>query len=314
VSAPVRYRLYGLTLASPFVLPCRRARGRARPDVTLVEGSAAQFTRARSAAGRLPRDWFHQRQLPDGAIYVRWRGAFEFLVSSDGRVIHYRPLAHATLESLTVYLLGQMLSFSLLARGSDPLHGTCVAVNGGAVAFVGECGYGKSTLGAAMLSRGCPVVADDLVSLGRRHGSWLVHPGIPRLKLAPRLLRHLLGRGVPSEPMIHGTTKRVVPLSGAQSVARAVPLAAIYVLAPPRARGRVVVDTLAPRDGFLEIVRAAFNLVVHDRRRYANQFAFAAQLAADVPVRRLAYPRAIAKLPAVCDAVLADVRALPSRR
>jgi hypothetical protein len=282
--------------------------------VTLAEGSPAQFARARAAAGPLPRDWFHQRRLADGTTYVRWRGAFEFLVSADGRVIHYRPLAHATLESLTVYLLGQVLSFSLLARGSDPLHGTCVAVNGGAIAFVGECGYGKSTLGAAMLSRGCAVVADDLVSVRRRNGAWLVHPGIPRLKLAPGPLRRLLGRGVASEPMIHGTTKRVVPLTGAQSVPRAVPLAAIYVLAPPRARGRIVVDPLATRDAFLEIVRAAFNLVVHDRRRYANQFAFASRLAADVPVRRLAYPRAIAKLPAVCEAVLADVRALPSHR
>ena len=305
-----RYRLYGLTLAARLDLPCRRADRRARPDVRLVEGTAREFGRARAQAGRLPRDWFHCRRLPAGATYVRWSGSFEFLVSADGGVIRYRPLAHATRESLTVYLLGQMLSFSLLARGSDPLHGTVVAVGDGAVAFVGACGYGKSTLGAALLARGCPIVADDLVSLRRRGRRWLVHPGIPRLKLAPRVAAHVLGAGVPSEPMIHRAPKRVIPLSPPEVVARPLPLRAIYVLATPRRGGAIAVAPLSSRDAFLEVIRAAFNLVVHDRSRYANQFGFARRLVADVPVRRLTYPRALSRLPALCAAVLADVAAL----
>jgi len=306
-----RYRLYGLTLASHIELPCRRAGQRARVDVCLVEGTPAEFARARARAGRLPRDWFHCRRLPDGAVYLRWRGNFEFLVSADGRHIRYHRNTRATLESLTVYLLAQVLSFPLLARGSDPLHGTSVAVGHEAVAFVGDCGYGKSTLGAAMLARGCPIVADDLVSLQRRGARWLVHPGIPRLKLEPRVAAQLVGSPVRGERMIRGAAKRVIPLAASQSVASARPLKAIYVLAAPRRRGPISVEPLSPRDGCLEIIRAAFNLVVHDRGRYANQFRVASHLAGAVPVRRLAYPRAIGCLPAICDAVLADLAALP---
>ena len=307
-----RYRLYGLTLAARLDLPCPRADRRARPDVRLVEGTADAFARARTQAGPMSRDWFHCRRLASGTTYVRWTGSFEFLVSEDGRTIRYRPLGHATHESLTVYLLGQILSFSLLARGSDPLHGTVVDVGGRAVAFVGDCGFGKSTLGAALLARGCPIVADDLVSLGRRGRRWLVHPGIPRLKLAPHMAAHLLGDDVPGEPMIHGAAKRVIPLARPQAAGRALPLRAIYVLAAPRRSGAIAVAPLSPPEGFLEVIRAAFNLVVHDRVRYANQFGFATRLVADVPVRRLVYPRTIARLPALCDAVLADVAALPA--
>ncbi|HZT76376.1 MAG TPA: hypothetical protein VFA27_06950 [Vicinamibacterales bacterium] len=308
-----RYRLYGLTLSAPLDLPCRRAPRRALIDVRLTEGTDALFARARARAGRLPRDWFHYRPLPDRSLYVRWSGSFEFLVSPDRRSIRYRPLAHATTESLAVYLLGQMLSFSLLARGSDPLHGTGVAVDRGALVIVGDCGYGKSTLAAALVARGCPLVTDDLVSLRRVGPRWLVDPGLPRVKLAPRVARRLLGTNARGEAMIHGTTKRIIPLAATQAMTRALPLTAIYVLDAPTRGGRIAVEPLARREGLLEIVRAAYNLVVLDRDRYANQFAFAARLAAAVPVRRLIYPRAIERLPAVCDAVLEDVAVLASR-
>ena len=58
-----------------------------------------------------------------------------------------------------------MLSFSLLSLGYEPLHATAVVVDGEAVAFLGDCGYGKSTLGAAFLARGFPLLTDDVLAL-----------------------------------------------------------------------------------------------------------------------------------------------------
>jgi len=257
------------------------------------------------------RDWFQCRRLANGSTYVCWTDNFEFLVSADGRCIRYRQLAHGTHESLTVYLLGQVLSFSLLARGFDPLHGTVVAVEGEAIAFVGECGYGKSTLAAALLARGCPIVADDLVSIRRMNGRWIVDPGIPRLKLAPRVASRLLGKPAPPERVLHGMPKRVIPLRPPHAVNGPLPLKALYVLSAPRSHSPIAVEPLPAAEAFVEIVRAAFNLLVHERERFANQFGFATNVVARVPVRRLTYPRALDSLAAVCDAVLADAAALP---
>jgi HPr Serine kinase C-terminal domain len=311
-----RYRLYGLVLQCPLVLPCPRAHPHVRPDVRLRPGSEARFARARAAAHFRARRWFQGRRLADGTIYLCWTGNFEFLVSADGRRILYRRLEHASPESLAVYLLGQVLSFSLLARGRDPLHGTVVAVDGSAVAFLGDCGFGKSTLGAALLARGYRVIADDLVSLDLRKGRWVVHPGIPRLKLHLPVARALLGPEANGSAMIHGTSKRVLPLVPNQSVRQVLPLKAVYVLSDPRRRddrsppGGVTVEPVSGRDAFLEVIRAAFNLILLERGRYANQFAFATRLVALVPVRRLIYPRDLSVLPVVCRTVLADLASL----
>jgi hypothetical protein len=281
--------------------------------VELALGGAAQFARARAEVvnTRATENWFSCHRLGDGATYLRWTGLFEFLISSDGRRILYYPQKRASFESLTVYLLGQVLSFSLLAFGVDSLHGTVVDVDGEAVAFLGDCGYGKSTLGAALLARGCPILTDDLVALEPRDTGWIAHPGIPRLKLFPSVARKLLGRDVTGTPMNRSTSKLVVTLNERQSTREPLPLKAIYVLSAPRGRGgpaRARISGLSGPDAFLEIIRAAFNLLVLESGRFATQFAFANRLITDVSVRRLTYPRKLSALPVVCNALLADLR------
>ena len=306
-----RYRLYGLTLCSPLVLPVPECDDPA--DVWLSPASPNRFAGAHAevTTAHNAGEWFSCSRLTDGSWYLRWAGLFEFLVSADGRRVWYRPFEHASSQSLNVYLLGHVLSFSLLALGTESLHGTATVIDGNAVVFMGGCGWGKSTLAAALLARGFPVLTDDLVALGRRDGGWTVHPGMPRLKLFPSMARRLLGTGVREPRMNTGTSKLVLPLGAGQAVREAVPLKAIYLLPRPakqrnRRTARVGIESLSQRDAFLEIVGAAFNLVVLERARVENQFAFATHLAASVPVRRLMYPRRVSALPAVCDALVED--------
>jgi hypothetical protein len=107
------------------------------------------------------------------------------------------------------------------------------------------------------------------------------------------------------------TAKLVLPLKRDQTVRRPVPLKALYILAEPergsRRTGPVTIRTLSGGEAFMETVRAAFNLLVMEKARLANQFDLATRLVAGVPLRRLSYPRRLSMLPAVCDAVLADL-------
>lgn len=319
--AGAAYRLYGLTLHSPFALPCSKATRTSKPDVYLRPGTAAQFARAHVEFPASPElnEWFEHRRLADGTRHVRWSGLFEFLISPDGREILFRRFENGSTESFRVYLLSQILSFSLLSMGVDPLHGTAVMIDGAAVAFLGQCGQGKSTLAAALLARGYAVLADDLLVLEerRRPHSWGVHPGIPRLKLFPSIARRVLGRDCGGTAMNSGTSKLVLPLGPAEAVRHVTPLKAVYVLDDPNQapstnpRSRVHIEPLVGGGAFLELIRGAFNLLEVDSHRLANQFTFAAQLTASVPVRRLTYPRRLAMLPAVCDALLADLTSTP---
>ena len=307
------YRLYGLTVASSLVLPYRQLQGRrGRPDVQLTRAPAEVFRRAGKAARDAnPGSWFQSCRLPDGATYLRWSGLFEFLIAADGRRVRYHRLKGASRESFTVYLLGQVLSFVLLSFDIESLHGSIVVVDGKAIAFVGDCGDGKSTLGAAFVSRGYPMLTDDLIVAEERGRGWVVHPGVPRVKLFPWVAQRLLPKQRVSTPMHNATAKLVLPLEEGQVAGRITALKAIYVLSRP---GRHATSRTAPRverlsgvDAFREIARAAFNLVIVERPRLTNHFRFATRLAARVPVRRLTYVRHLSSLPAVCDAVLADL-------
>lgn len=312
-AATRRYRLYGLVLEGALALECAPAEPDADADVRLLPASARRFAdiRKRLPISTRPRQWFECRRLDDDATYLLWDGLFEFLISADGRTIEYHRLAKGTRESLATYLLGQVLSFSLLSRGYEPLHATAVVINGEAVAFLGDCGYGKSTIGAAFVGRGCPVLTDDVLALDFGDGRWMAHAGPPRLKLFPSVAKKTLARSN-GRSLNPGTTKLVLPLSDAQASQDAVPLRAFYVLPEPPSREtarptRIGVTPVEGQAAFLEIVRAAFNLIRVDRARLANQFAIASRLAGEVPMRRLAYPRRLSLLNAVCDAVIADV-------
>jgi hypothetical protein len=66
--------------------------------------------------------------------------------------------------------------------------------------FLGDRGYGKSTLGAALLARGFPILTDDVVVVDVGGGQWTVHPGVPRIKLFPSVQRELLGSDFAGSP------------------------------------------------------------------------------------------------------------------
>ena len=86
-------------------------------------------------------------------------------------------------------------------------------------------------------------------------------------------------------------------------------LYAIYALAAPRDACRspcVRVESLSPREAFVELLKGTFNRRLTNQSRLARQFRFAASLTDLVAVKKLTYPRAIERLPEVREAVRAD--------
>lgn len=293
------YRLYGLSVRSSLALPGPRTRHPV--DVTLVRCEIPTSSPA-AANGH----WFAHRRLADGSTHLHWRGLADFLISPDGSRIGWQRSARASHEAFRSYLLSQVLSFSLLARGREPLHASAVAVDGGVVAFLGGCGLGKSSLTAAFLRAGYPLVTDDLLVLARRGRGYLVEAGVPRIKLFPHVARRLLGVREAGSRMNPGTAKLVLPVPPSMGTRERLPLRTLYVLS----RGRSVrIRPLTPATAFLEVVRDAFNTVRMDRERLAGQFDFARRLATTARVRRLSYPRRLAVLDAVREAILADLAA-----
>jgi hypothetical protein len=289
--------------------------GKSRADIQFLEGGDTLFSPFRKAL--LPpgasEKWFQWASLEDGSVYLRWSKLFEFLVSPDGRRIVGRPLSGNSGEAFQAYLLNQVLSFSLIRRGIEPLHSTAVLVEDGAFALLGNSGYGKSTLAASFVSAGYPLLTDDLLVLSESRRGILAYPGPRRIKLMPEAARSLMvgsASGIPMNPL---TRKLIIPLKGIGRPQAPVPLKAIYVLPYPRPRSprrTISVRRLTPRQAFLALMRNVFNTAVVDPDRLTRQFRLISVLASQVPVKALSYPRTFKILPDLRAAILSDLHRL----
>ena len=304
------YSLYGLSLTSQWPLPCPEETHPNPAQVELLEELGSLWSQ--EAAGQPEqRNWAQYTRLQDGVEYLRWRGLFEFLISGDGRRIAGYALDHASPEVLQTYLLGQVLSHALIKQGFEPLHSTVVVINGEAVGFMGDSGYGKSTLAAALLQAGHSLLTDDMLVVKEKpHGFW-AYPGLPRIKLFPEIAKSLLEEGVTGIPMNNLTPKLIVPLDGKRVYRSAVALKAMYVLRAPgpvvRSGGRVTIRRLSQRRAFLALLRNTYNRDVIEAERLMRQFTLATRVTSTVPIKLLSYPRALTSLPAVCEAILSDL-------
>ncbi len=303
------YYLYGLCLRSEWSLPYSRRPTAALGEVQLNRGASSDFS---DALKEVKAETEHRCTcgvlLADGQTYLRWLDAFEFLISADGRTIIARSFRRSSREAFHTYLLGQALSFALVKQGLDPLHATVVLVDGVAVAFLGDSGYGKSSLSAAFVQAGHRLLTDDLLVLSEQGAGFVGYPGPPRIKLFPQMARIVLKSGAMGTRISNKTLKLLIPLGAGQTVESAVPLGAVYVISRPgRDRTRVTIRRLAKRRACLELLRNTFNTSVMDPGRLARQFALVTKVAITVPVSRLAYPRGVRLLPAVKKAILADL-------
>lgn len=306
------YRLYGLSVGSHWRLRCPTDKG-AEPVIELTPGAAEMFERLAREAGPPRGPWYDCVLLREG-YYIRYGDVFQFLISSNGDRISGRGSRKVSLEAFRAHLLGDALSFALVGRGIEPLHATAVVVDGGAVGFLGDSGYGKSSLAGEFLRAGHLLVTDDLLVLRDGEGGLLVHPGPPRIKLYPEMARRVAGRSMRGVPMNPLTRKLILPLGRGQACPKPVPLRALYVLTRPTARQRgngVTIRGLFGQRAFLALVRHTFNTDVTDAARLRRHFVLAARVASAVPVKLLSYPRlpgTMSRLPAVRQAVLTDLQ------
>lgn len=276
-------------------------------DVQVLVGSEAQFSKIRGRLSKELQDWFTSRELETGAWYIRWTGLFEFLVSSDGRTIWGLPEGSFEPESFQTYLLNQVLSFSAIKLGFEPIHATVCQRGSRCFALLGDSGYGKSTLGASFLRDDYRILTDDLLVL-KRSGSesdsrFIVAPGMPRIKLFPSAAAEVLGIPASDSRMNSrvnpGTEKMIFPLAHEAIQARAA-LSGIVVLAAPEEGaglgGRIELKALSKYEAFQAILKNTFNTIDASSPRLRRQFEFVQALCTRVPVIQVNYHRSFSNL------------------
>lgn len=272
------------------------------------------------------RAWCERRERDGGAPILRvWtmdKGRYfrflyadgtEFVIDREGTRIWARWPEPLTLEDTAVYLLGPVLGFVLLLRGTTCLHASSVAVGEGALALVGPAGAGKSTTAAALAGQGHPVVSEDVVTLGEHGGGFHVQPGYPCIRLWPSSVRALYGSADALPLMTPNWEKRGLDLigNGHRFQPRPLPLRAIYVLGERTTDPSApYVEALPPQDGLIALVANTYANYLKDKDMRSQEFRLLARVVAGLPVRKIVPHADVARLSALCDLILNNYRDL----
>lgn len=321
-----RYRLYGLAIASDSELPELSPR-QAEPDEHAAVLVRLQPHHRSVPRARPPRNWVVRSTLPDGRAWLesarvsqgfllRYPGFAEFFVDAAGAEIdclrRARNVSEATIRHI---LLDQVFPLALNLRGREAIHATAVQAHDAAIAFTGPAGAGKSTLAAFFARHGHPSLGDDCIALEDR-GTILAHPAYPGLRLFEDVARALDLSADDAGGVAQYTAKRRIAPADfwPDFPEHPLPLKRIYRLVRDDRDvgdtrvpdGPAVVD-LSPRDALLDVVSATFPLDTSDREMLARHFRFMTRVASEVPVKRLRVPSDLAMLPAVREAILADL-------
>ncbi|NYB52802.1 MAG: hypothetical protein HVN35_09630 [Methanobacteriaceae archaeon] len=173
------YKAFGLEIASEIELP-GMVEGSGYPDVRIVLGEAdpSQVTHA---------DVKGTNYLVAGSdVYLWWEDIGKVKISGGNRVT-VEPVAElddGDEINVIPFLLGPVMALMLHQRGFLVLHGSAVKVDGGAVAFLGHRGNGKSTTAIHLYVDGYPLVADDILAIKFIDGKAVVYPGYPHVRLS----------------------------------------------------------------------------------------------------------------------------------
>jgi hypothetical protein len=286
------YRAYGLCFSSTFELH-ELVRAHCAADVEIRRGSAGHV-----AQGSVNDDG-HEAARNDVRLSFDGVGAFRI---RNGREIVVEPEPGVAQSVVRLSLLGPALAVLLHQRGFLVLHASSVRMDG-AVAFLGDSEWGKSTTAAALYRMGHPLVADDVLAVGMSDARPAVRRAFPRIKLWPESIRAL---GIePTELLtIHPELEKQAFRTPVGFDDDDLPLSRIYVLSNGPA---VRIEELDEQDAFIELVRHSYVAsLLRDTGAETRHFEQCAQLARAGLVRRLVIGGSLDRVADVIRAVEED--------
>lgn len=173
------YRAYGLNIGSEIPLP-ELMPSTERADIQI------RYNDDLALPPHTPIDQVYTICSPQLA-YLHWQNIGIFKIA-EGRFIEVNPAPEVEPIVLRYSIIGAALNHLLHQRQLLLVHASVVAIEDQAVAFVGESGWGKSTLAAFMQTRGHPLVSDDALVVDMQTDTPLALPGFPQRKLWPDAL------------------------------------------------------------------------------------------------------------------------------
>lgn len=245
----------------------------------------------------------------DGSdIYLFWPELGIFRVRA-GREIVVCPTAGVSEGALRPPILGICMAVLLHQRGLLVMHASASVVGKGAIAFLGDKGWGKSTTNAALHQRGHAFITDDILSIDLQPSLPAVYPAFPQMKLWPSAVT-ALGDNPQNLPKLLPHLEKRQHLFESDIAQQSAPIKALYVLGKGPA---LSIQRLPHREILGHLFRHSYSgrcgkdLLQHGETAHFLQ---CMTLARKVPTYQLQRPSNLGELDAIAQAIESHARSI----
>ncbi|MBU7583782.1 MAG: serine kinase [Nostoc sp. TH1S01] len=231
----------------------------------------------------------------------------KFFVHNGSQII-IEPVPEAEEGLIRSMILGSAIPVLLRQRGLLVLHASCVNINGAAVAFLGNSGWGKSTLASAFHQQGYGLLTDDVLAIQVEGDHPITFPSYPQVRLLPDSASSL-GYEFDNLSLVHSAcAKRNNVLSEGFSQLP-LPIKQIYALENVAAAENAI-QILSVQEIMVELLRHSRATTLLTTPEFVKaHFQQSTSLIKSVPIRRLKRKRSLAALSEIVQLVEADIAA-----
>ncbi len=313
---PDLYRIFDVVVRSAFPLPeLPQAGGQGfQLSVKMGEGEPEQFDSQgfeMAFEWRTDEDRVHcwcQRK-GDEYLYIFPQSA-TFHISQGNQISCFSD-PDSSMQMLRHLLLNQIIPRYLATNGRLVLHAGAVTLeNGQSVAFLGNSGFGKSTLVSSFHRHGAQLINDDCILLECDENGVTAIGGLVGIRLFPDSVHAVFNESSGFTNYTPYTDKQQLFLKeqAGQGVPEPGLLDALFLLNDPGAEPAeaVSIEPVSGNEAMMAMIYSAFSLDPSERKVMVGNFMHVGQAINDkLAVFKLHYPRHHEQLPQVRAAVLA---------
>lgn len=219
----VKYKAFGLTVLSEIMMPelIQTNEENDNPDIVL---KVDDLTKLWHTIGRKSKFVVNER-----LVIFRVDNTAIFCIK-DGKEIIVSPEHDGDEDKIRLYILGSCMGALLIQREVLPLHGSAIAIDGKAYAFVGESGAGKSTLASVLINQEYRLLSDDVIAISTlQDDTPIVYPSYPQQKLWQESLYEFGMMTSRFRPLFERETKYAIPVPD-NFYGKPLPLAGVFEL------------------------------------------------------------------------------------
>jgi len=317
-----KYSLYGLTLSSDFPFTSRLEPAQNNPDLSFNCQLQPPIHVNLSVITPVYTSWVC---TPTGhpiiALYrlnevdvMRCEGLLDFYIWPERIVCH--QLDPDDDYQVELRFLGTVMAYWLEQSGIPAFHASTTIVNSGAIGFLASSYTGKTSLTAAFVNAGYPLLTDDILAVREDDDSYWAQPGYPLMRMWPEQVKTFIGN-YETLPTVHPeSSKRQVPI-GQDGFGtfenQPYPLQALFLLERIDGDTAISINLLPSSHAMFKLLGNTFlSDVFHVLPNMTTRLEVIGRLVQQIPVYNLRYPAGFEHLPKVCSEILELLDEVPS--